>query len=490
MLFNSYEFIFCLLPASVLGFFIFGAYRAGAARLLLIAFSIVFYASWDPSSLPIVLISGAFNFCVGRALVAARTQRLALLCFGLVVNLLALFAFKYWAFFWTAIEPVVPNELAKLAPSLPLGISFFTFTQIAFLADAYARSAREYGVSNYFLFILFFPHLIAGPIIHHREMMPQFEDKETYRLKWHNISLGLTLFSIGLAKKVILADNLSEYASFIFASSTGDVNITFAAAWIAALSYTFQIYFDFSGYTDMALGAALLFGIRLPVNFNSPYQADSIIEFWRRWHMTLSRFLRDYLYIPLGGNRLGHGRRYVNLLVTMILGGLWHGAAWTFVVWGALHGFYLLVNHAWRSLGVKLPRALATAITFLCCVIAWVFFRAESLSSAWRILRGMAGLNGFELDQHHRSYFGPFAPVLEHAGIVFKQGAGVSLVNLVLVLGCLGICLWMPNSQRIVLAPTPSLWRASAPWAVATAVLLAISIASISMNSEFIYFNF
>ena len=304
--------------------------------------------------------------------------------------------FKYAGFFVANVENVLNVEIAELHLVLPLAISFFTFQQVAYLVDVYKGRAIEPEFFSYCLFISFFPQLISGPIVHHSEMMPQFRDLSRHWFSRKLVPVAFAFIAIGLYKKIVLANGISPVADDVFLiAKTG--NVAFYDAWIGALAYTFQIYFDFSGYTDMAVGAALLFGIRLPMNFNSPYKATSIIDFWRRWHMTLSRFIRDYIYIPLGGGRVGKTRRYTNLMLAMLIGGLWHGAGWTFVIWGGLHGLFLILNHGWRRFGPHyettgvLSIAIGRTITFLAVVVAWVFFRADDVGDATRILAAMSG---------------------------------------------------------------------------------------------------
>jgi alginate O-acetyltransferase complex protein AlgI len=393
---------------------------------------------------------------------------------------------------------------------LPLGISFFTFTQIAFLVDAYGFKARELSPMRYGLFVSYFPHLIAGPVLHHAEMMPQFADPRTSRFSFENVAIGLTIFFIGLFKKVILADGASVYVGPLFdAPASADL----VAAWFGVLAYTVQIYFDFSGYSDMAIGLSRLFGVRLPLNFHSPYKAANIIEFWRCWHMTLSRFLRDYLYIPLGGNRKGTVRRYANLLATMLLGGLWHGAGWTFVIWGGLHGIYLVVNHLWhamrRALGLTgtagvTGAIVARTVTFLCVMFAWVFFRATSLPTAVVIIKGMVGLNGIVLPEHVESLLGPIGHALRQAGVEFRfmpkpDSAGIGWVAALLL-----IAFFCPNTQQIMRNWRPALvmpasqkigliraaWSPNAYWTLAITLVAAWATLHISENSAFLYFQF
>src|SRR5262245_41497677 len=408
MLFNSHAFIFLFLPAALLGFFALGAVNRKLAAAWLVACSLFFYGWWNPAFVALLGASLLFNYIVGLSIVRARAAEPArakrVLALAIAADLAVLGYFKYANFFLDNVNALLGTEASLGAIILPLGISFFTFTQIAFLVDAWQGKAEEYSLTHYALFVTYFPHLIAGPILHHREMMRQFQCLETYRPHYDKLAAGLTIFVIGLFKKVIIADGVASYVAPVFEAPAAGVTLTFLEAWCGALAYTFQLYFDFSGYSDMAVGLSLLFGIRLPINFHSPYKAVNIIEFWRRWHMTLSRFLRDYLYYPLGGNRRGPGRRYVNLMATMLLGGLWHGAGWTFVVWGVLHGFYLVVNHAWRALRARLGhdlkrssrwgRALGCLVTFVAVVVGWVVFRADSLDTASSLLRAMAGMNG------------------------------------------------------------------------------------------------
>src|SRR6202162_1284956 len=379
MLFNSYQFIFLLLPVALAGYFVLGRVGNLAPVIWLALASLAFYSVSNWQFVALLLASIAFNYLVGWVLIAVRLRsrlRFAVLTIGVAGDLAVLGTFKYAGFLAANLNAMFSTSLG-VNVLLPVGISFYTFTQIAFLVDAYRGKVARYALPHYALFVTYFPHLIAGPILHHKDMIPQFERAETKRPNPHLILCGLMIFAIGLVKKTCLADGIQPLVSLAFGSGTP----TFDQAWIGALAYTFQLYFDFSGYSDMAIGISLMFGIFLPLNFNSPYKARSIIDFWRRWHMTLSQFLRDYLYIPLGGNRRGPALRYVNLMITMALGGLWHGAAWTFVIWGVLHGLYLCLNHAWINYGpaigprvAPLANLAAFALTFLAVVVAWVFF--------------------------------------------------------------------------------------------------------------------
>ena len=407
MLFTSAAFFCGYLPLAFLGYYLLGRRSPEWAAGWLFVVSVAFYGYWMPEFTLLLLSSIAWNFWVGSNIgklepISGTTdnRRLAKiwLIVGISVDLGVLAYFKYAGFFVANLNTLLGMDWSLGKIILPIGISFFTFTQIAFLADSFLKGTKEYKFIHFGLFVTYFPHLIAGPVLHHAQMMPQFKERETYRLNVPNISAGLFIFAIGLFKKIVLADGISPYADAVFNAAEAGIQPDMIEAWVGALAYTFQLYFDFSGYSDMAIGLSWMFNVRLPYNFNSPYKALNISDFWRRWHMTLSAFLRDYLYIPLGGNKKGPVRRYVNLLVTMILGGLWHGANWTFVFWGTLHGVYLVINHAFQKLEGKGMAALrasipfrlsAWALTFISAVIAWIFFRANDFPAAIRVLSGM-----------------------------------------------------------------------------------------------------
>jgi D-alanyl-lipoteichoic acid acyltransferase DltB (MBOAT superfamily) len=402
---------------------------------------------------------------------------------------------------------------------LPLGISFITFQKIAFLVDVYRAGDKGYGIVKFGLFVTFFPQLIAGPIVHHAEFIPQIKDDVRGRLDPLNLTIGLTIFIIGLLKKIVIADTMASYSTPAFTAAEHGVTLTFIEAWGAALGYTLQLYFDFFGYTDMAIGLARMFGFRLPLNFFSPYKAGSIIEFWRRWHMTLSRFLRDYLYVVLGGNRKGHARRFVNLFLTMLIGGIWHGAGWTFVVWGALHGVYLTINHAWRAVtkaaGIELRgyawHVVAHALTFTSVVVAWVFFRAASVDVAIKMLRSMAGANGFALPVEMRSFgVRTLLKKLEALGV----SVPAQHLNYfwgwrqVAIIAALLLIVWIaPNTTEIMARFRPGLiphgwrttagtrlsrlqWRPQAAHAIPVGMMLLLALLLLHRPTEFIYFQF
>ena len=517
MLFNSLEFIVAFLPVAVAGFVVLAARSRRAAIAWLALASILFYAWWDVSNLPILLGSVAVNYAIGRIILGAKQAggRPALghaaLVAGIAVNLGLLGYFKY-AFFIAGEIGVATVGLSLDKTALPLAISFFTFQQIAFLVDCRRGAIEDFDALEYVLVVGFFPHLIAGPIVRYRELMAQFHVLPPIR--GHVVAQGLTLFAIGLVKKVILADGIAPYSTELFSAALeAGAAPTFFEAWAGALAYTLQIYFDFSGYCDMAVGAALLFGIRLPFNFDSPYKARSIIDFWRRWHMTLSQFLRDYLYVPLGGNRRGPARLYINVMIVMVLGGLWHGAAWTFVAWGALHGAFLLINHAWRHWRGNRPAAfdrwgstISWLATLLAVIVAWVFFRAESFAAAMNVLEGMAGLNGVALGEKHVVFLGPLADVLRKWGVAFLPATTLSVWSIPWIVIGFAICLGLPNSQEWVLGARresgraeprfdPMMgrvgaWAATRGWAIVMGFAAAVAIGLLSRPSEFLYFNF
>lgn len=396
MLFYSYEYIFIFLPLSFFIYFLLLQRRLVlAAKGFLVFASLSFYAWWNIQYLPILLFSILFNYVIGSLLNddvhKFRIHKKSLLFVGIIVNLGLLGYFKYSDFLIENFNLVANASIPILQLTLPLAISFFTFQQIAYLVDSYRRETSEYDFLNYTLFVTFFPQLIAGPIVHHAEMMPQFASRWNWVKNYKHIAMGLFIFSIGLFKKVVIADSFAVWATTGFDHAPV---LTFFEAWATSLSYTFQLYFDFSGYTDMAIGAALLFNIKLPINFNSPYKAVDIQDFWRRWHMTLSRFLKDYVYIPLGGNREGDISTYSNLLITFLIAGVWHGAGWTFIFWGLLHGMALVAHRIWKQFTNKMPRVIAWFITFNFINMAWVFFRANSWDDAIKVMNGMLGLSG------------------------------------------------------------------------------------------------
>ncbi|MFZ5448088.1 MAG: MBOAT family O-acyltransferase [Thermodesulfobacteriota bacterium] len=482
MLFNSYEYILIFLPLSLIVYFILNYSKLTlAAKTWLVLASLFFYGWWNPKYLPLIMGSILFNFAVGGFLVKANNGtgvRKAALVVGVAGNIGLLSYFKYYDFFISNLNYATGSNVPLMHIVLPLGISFFTFTQIAYLADTYQGMVTEYGLINYSLFVTFYPHLLAGPIIHHKEMMPQFDRIKNKILNYKNLSMGLFLLSLGLFKKVVIADRFAVWADKGFSHAH---LLNFSEAWITTLSYSMQIYFDFSGYTDMAIGSALMFNIRLPINFNSPYRALNIQDFWRRWHITLSRFLRDYIYIPLGGNRVSEPHIYGNLLITFLIGGLWHGAGWTFVLWGALHGLAIVVHRWWKTLGITMPRLLAWFLTFNFVNITWVFFRGKNFDNAMDVFKGMLGLNGIVLPVSLTSPFG----FLTKYGVKFGDGDWDMTIIASLII-FLVLSILFKNSNQMLDDFNPSVANMGF-----TVLLLVTSVFTMgSLRSEFIYFNF
>jgi alginate O-acetyltransferase complex protein AlgI len=390
MLFNSQTFVCFFLPAVVVGYYALAPRRSARHAFLVLA-SLVFYGWWDWRFVPLLVGLTLANWGIAKAFGATRVRSLPVL--GVAMNLAVLGLFKYADFLRGTWYGLTDQSWTAWHLILPLGISFFVFQKISYLIDLRRGTAHAYRLLDFSLFVMFFPQLIAGPIVRHNEIIPQFADNPRRPEMWENLGRGFALFIIGLTKKVAFADTLAMVSDPLFhQAASGTLNAT--QAWVACAAYTLQIYFDFSGYSDMAIGIARMLGLRLPFNFDAPYRAVSVRDFWRRWHMTLSRFLRDYLYIPLGGNRRGAMRVMFNLMVTMLLAGLWHGAAWTFVVWGGLHGVGLVVNHVWQRSGIRLPRMLAWLLTLLFVMAGWVLFRADSFALAGCMFGSMLGLHG------------------------------------------------------------------------------------------------
>ncbi len=473
MLFFSFEYIFFFLPIAVAVYFWLCSRRLTlAAQGWLVFASLFFYSWWDVSYLPVILASILVNWGLSATIHGRKTNghggHRAALTFGICCNLAFLGYFKYTDFLIGNVNHAFGSGIETLGLVLPLAISFFTFQQIAFLVDSYQGVVRERKFLNYCLFVTFFPQLISGPIVHHKEMMPQFAALKNKVADFRNIARGLVIFSIGLFKKVLIADTFAIWAINGFDKAE---QLTLLEGWVTSLCYTLQLYFDFSGYMDMALGAALLFNIRLPINFDSPYKARSIQEFWRRWHITLSRFLRDYLYIPLGGNRRGEGRAFGNLVITFLLGGLWHGAGWTFIFWGFLHGVAAALHRAWRRAGFALPAPAAWALTFLFVNFAWVFFRAKEWDDAMKVIQAMVGMGA----------------ATSADALMPNLAAGPATLGLV-ALGLL-ICVLAPNShaltERFRLTPL----RAATAGLTAGAIAIYVVIDS-NRVTEFIYFGF
>ena len=467
MLFNSYEFIFLFLPFTFFIYFYLNKKRlTELAKGFLVLSSLFFYSWWNITYLPLIVGSMIFNYSFGLELNKdnPRIAKKIILAFGIVANLALLGYFKYYDFLISNINFAFDVQISHLNLLLPLAISFFTFQQIAYLVDSSTgEGTKQYDFLNYCLFVTFFPQLIAGPIVHHKEMMPQFAKARNKIINYKNIALGLFIFSIGLFKKAVIADTFAVWATYGFDDAT---ILNLFEAWATSLSYTFQLYFDFSGYCDMAIGAALLFNIKLPINFNSPYKALNIQDFWRRWHITLSRFLRDYVYIPLGGNRKGKVHTYMNLMATFIIGGIWHGAGWTFVFWGFLHGMALVIQRIWSELDFRLNKFVAWFITFNFVNIAWVFFRAKEWDDAIKVLKGMFGLGGDwdGLDN-----------------IITVYGGKIEALFALFIFVLSFFIIFYKNSSQL---------NINIKYALFAGCLFSIGIANFNKISYFLYFNF
>jgi len=522
MLFNSYPFIFIFLPVVLILFFYLKSRQLSIYWLVITSF--FFYAWWNFLYLPLLFVSIVFNYSAGQFLRYLGQQNLLIyqkivLYCGVSINLFLLGYFKYFNFFVHNINVFFNSGFKIPSIILPLAISFFTFQQIAFLVDS---CKPEFYACNcnfiyYCLFVSFFPQLIAGPIIRHTETIPQYKNKTFNYFSYSNISIGMTIFLIGLFKKVVLADGIAPYSTSVFDAACRGETIYFILAWCGSLSYTFQLYFDFSGYSDMAIGLARIFNVALPVNFYSPYRCTNIIDFWKQWHITLSLFLRDYLYIPLGGNRKGYAIKYFNLMITMLLGGFWHGAGWKFIIWGGIHGFYLCINHLWRDSGINqckyilkhscLYTCFCFVLTFCSINAAWIFFRSDTLAAANEIMRGVIGLNGLNL---HPEFFQndlTYNRLIQLIFLLFQPDLLSDCISMMAWLMILSFITWGgPNTYEILKDYKPALhiskflnkrysyipfrWRPSIMWAFMMASIFTISLLFLSSASEFLYFNF
>lgn len=486
MLFNSYIFVLLFLPLVVTGWFTLNHFKKFTiANCFLLGMSLWFYGWFNPKYLPIILISILLNYFLSRVLLVQETaaiRKLVLLC-GLALNLGCLFYYKYYDFFINNINAVFKTDFVLHRLVLPLGISFFTFQQLAFVIDSYKKETPKYDFLSYALFVTYFPQLIAGPIVNHDELVPQFQDMRRRNINWENLARGYYLFVLGLSKKVLLADVFGNAVNWGYSNLDG---LSASSTILIVLGYTVQIYFDFSGYCDMAIGIGRMMNIELPVNFNSPYKAITISEFWNRWHMTLTRFFTRYVYIPLGGNRKGNKRTYLNTMIVFLLSGLWHGANWTFVLWGGIHGAAVVLNKAFKESIAKIPRILSWMITFAFVNIAWVLFRAESFGDALEVFHNLSTLTfcGFRTELLNQFK----TPLLNFLGI--KLGfSSMAFGNLYYALfyfliAFVLIC-FHRNAKECSERETVGTGSA-----VLTAVLMALCIISFSGISTFLYFNF
>lgn len=483
----------------------FAAARLGAFYAVSVTAitSLFFYAWWKPPYVFLLLTLLFVSFQLGRLVVGHPKKARTYAAIGVIFNLAVLGYFKYFAF----LVSVVTGASAEAA-SVPLALSFTTFVLIAFLVEI-ARAPFPTPLPQFSLFLTFFPHLIAGPIVRWSELGPQIQQERRFRVDWNNVALGLTIFTLGLVKKVLIADPLSAYVSPVFDAASAGQPIALVAAWGGSVAYALQLYFDFSGYSDMAVGLGLLFNFRLPVNFAAPFRATNIIDFWRRWHITLSRFLRDFLYVPLGGRSRSTFRRSTNLLITMILGGLWHGANWTFIAWGAFHGTLLTINHAWRSaFGVPSSRAYAAigwALTFAAFAVSMTFFRASDITAAARLLESMFGFASLPHDQEIKVSFDFWLMEKNYVSASTLSswfGSYWSLNGTMLTIGILIFALVAPDTMEFVNYRESDphsdwrrnwgflTWSPSLFWAMAVAITFGVVFAHLGRFSEFLYYQF
>jgi alginate O-acetyltransferase complex protein AlgI len=540
MLFNSYPFLFGFLPVVLVGFYVLGASRRDWALAWLTAASLFFYAWWRPVNVLLIAPSILVNYGLARGLERTRDanprQAKVILIVGIVFNLCFLGYFKYLNFFESSLNDAFGAGFVLTRLILPLGISFITFQKIAFLVDVHGGRVDKFSLADYGLFVLFFPQLIAGPIVHYREMMPQFR-AASCRYDPENVAVGVSLFFFGLAKKLLLADPLSALVAPLYAQAAAGTPQSATEAWIAALGFTLQIYFDFSGYTDMALGVARGFGIKLPLNFNSPLKAINIVDFWLRWHVSLTRFLTAYIYNPLalhltrrrmaqgkpifGGRNTSIGAFLTLLamptLLTMFISGMWHGAGYTYILWGLLHGVYLCINHAWRLIRPRIwsnarvynrrAKPFGFVLTFVAVVAGMVLFRAPTASAALVLWKGMVGVYGVTLPQAVFSRLGSIAGFLTSIGVRPAWTSGSILMAATIRIGVLlVIALLMPNTLQMLAAYEPALgvkagktasrlervltWVPNRTWAVGLACVALAGILSLGELSEFLYWQF
>ena len=482
MLFNSYIFILLFLPLCIAGYFLLNRIKPVVANVYLLGMSLWVYGYLNPSYIAIIVSSVIINylFYLGIKKSDKKAGRKAMLIFSVVINLGILAWFKYMDFFIENINAVFKSDYALLKIALPLGISFFTFQQLSFVIDTYRGEVADYGFIDYACYVTFFPQLVAGPIVSHDEFIPQFQKEENRKVNFDNLTKGIYLFVLGLSKKVLIADIFGAAVD----TGYGTVKtLSSTAALFIILGYTIQLYFDFSGYCDMALGIGKMFNIKLPNNFNSPYKSANISEFWDRWHMTLTRFFTKYVYIPLGGNRKGKVRTYVNIMTVFFLSGLWHGADWTFVFWGVCHGLLLVLYRIFKKQLDKIPRIIGTFFTFITVNILWVFFRAPGFNTAFRVFRRVFN-GGFEMlpDTMTEAFN------LPEINFIFMGKAGMYLphiLTLVMLLFSLGIIFFAKNNHETADDKPISIHKA-----LPTGVLLAWCVLSLDSVSSFLYFNF
>lgn len=487
MLFNSYFFIFVFLPIALIGYYTLNRFnKYNLAEYFLIGMSLWFYSYFNISYLPIIVISILLNFFLGRLFLnynISKKCRIILLIIGLVGNVGVLFYFKYMGFFIQNMNIIFKTNFFITNILLPLGISFFTFQQLSYVVDSYKEIVPKYKFREYALFVTFFPQLIAGPIVLHNETIPQFKNIEKRKFNWDNFATGLMAFSFGMAKKVLIADSFGNIVNWGF-NNIGSLAST--SAIFVMLSYTIQIYFDFSGYCDMATGIGKMFNIDLPMNFNSPYKALTINDFWKRWHITLTRFLRTYIYFPLGGNRKGTARTYINLFIVFFVSGLWHGANYTFIVWGALHGIAMIFNRLFNDKINRLHPTFLWITTFIFINITWIFFRADSVSDAILFLKQIIyfDFNALPSELVYLFNFDGILFLLNQIGGAIGSYFIATLPVWAMILVVMGILFFKNTNERI------NMFTSSVTNASISAILLFFSIISLAGISTFLYFNF
>lgn len=487
MLFNSYIFVFLFLPLVVAGYY--GLQHFGWEKValgFLIMMSMIFYGYNSVEYLMILISSIVLNYLLVRLM--DRTDRLILrrvfLMSGLFLNLGILFCFKYYDFFISNVNAVLRTDYHFLRLALPLGISFYTFQQLSYVIDSYKGECEQYSLLEYAAYVSFFPQLIAGPIVYHDELIPQLRAKENHRINFENMSKGIYAFALGMAKKVLIADTLSKVVTVGYANVNALNSISTIFVMIC---YSMQIYFDFSGYCDMAYGIGFLFNVELPINFNSPYKAVSVRDFWDRWHMTLTRFFTKYVYIPLGGSRKGKIRTYLNVMIVFLVSGIWHGANWTFILWGIVNGLGNLFDRLFAGILDKIPRVIRTVATFCFCTIAWSMFRAESIGQGWQMIKNLQMTGDGKVYSAITDAFNKIFEVklFERAGFGSLLQIYPWLLLVIFIVILIIACLAMRNTQEKV---NDGRYRTGR--IVTTVVLLLWSVLSLSEVSEFLYFNF
>lgn len=460
-MFNTYGFIFIFLPIVVVLYYLLAKINYKYSKIEMITASLLFYEFYNIKYIPLILVSILFNYYMSNFMVHSKKYKKYLLIIVLIFNIGTLIYFKYLNFFIENINVIANTNLLLRKVVLPLGISFYTFQQIAYAVDCYKMNQMDISLIDYSFSILFFAKLSQGPIVYYKNIVPQYNNEENYKLNWTNLNKGFLFFTFGLLKKVVIADTLIKYVTPAFDLST---SVTFIEAWGAVLAYTLQLYFDFSGYTDMALGIGYFFNINLPDNFDSPYQSNSIIDFWRTWHITLGNFLKNYVYIPLGGNRKGKIKKDINLFITMLICGIWHGANWNFILWGAIHGLLLIVDHKLKNICIKIPTIIRRLGTFLFVMLGWVVFRAKDFHDALKVYKGIIGVNGISFN--HLVYFD-------------KQGLIICTLLFLAVM-------FVPNIKKIYM----KYWKPNYLWLIVTISIYIFCVMSLNKPTEFLYLQF